>query len=79
MKRLLQRLAKLRGKSSKANGDASAERRERERERERERVKGYERIEWIYTRVEIRKSSIKRHPFLKKKKIYITPNMMTFA
>ena len=30
MKRLLQRLAKLRGKSSKANGDASAERRERE-------------------------------------------------
>ena len=61
MKRLLQRLPKLRGKSSKANGDASAER--RERERERERVKGYERIEWIYTRVEIRKSSIKRHPF----------------
>ena len=54
MKRLLQRLAKLRGKSSKANGDASAE---------RERVKGYERIEWIYTRVEIRKSSIKWHPF----------------
>ena len=73
MKRLLQRLAKLRGKSSKANGDASAER------RERERVKDYERIEWIYTRVEIRKSSIKRHPFLKKKKIYITPNMTTFA
>ena len=56
MKRLLQRLAKLRGKSSKANGDASAE-------RERERVKGYERIEWIYTRVEIRKSSIKWHHF----------------